>query len=220
MNKIGCLLFVFIFLTILSKSLFAQDTIFSLNGDKQLVEMMYISGDTVVFRKEGGISKISSNGILKIKFENGNVTDFAPIAIKKVIPKPNLIFNYPDEPITILNGNYFIGPTQLRKRDVDRMIDNQSNPELQIGFKSLKKLENGKTFFLSALLLSTCIAASYLRFQNKSAASASQQKTSNYNFAIGGGLIAIGLFTFPFHLKSIEKRKELVNQYNSIYYPK
>jgi hypothetical protein len=131
-------LILFFFLFTNTQIVFGQDTIFYSNGNKEIIEMMQISGDTIQFRIDTVVQRISTNKVLKITYQNGNLTNFNIPVLVSTKPKVKLIAGYPDLPLYLLNSKVFLNYKKLSNPEFVAIMRLQNDLQIQ---KKCKKYE-------------------------------------------------------------------------------
>lgn len=210
-----CFLFGFLFL---ANSLLAQDTLVKKNGEKLIVEMMQISGDTLLFRFDSMPTKMSNADLLKVCYANGNTTTFETKIVKKIVPKPFLLPQYKNLPIEMRNELYYQRNFELSKFDVDKIIGSQNNRQIQTDYLSLKKSQNIKVFCASIVVLSCVGTLLYYALENSSGITEAKKLSNTYLLGLGATVAVMAAFSSTAYTTEKQKRKQLIYLYNSTYY--
>ena len=218
MRKLSCIFFFSLFV---SFSLRAQDTIYRINGEMMIVEMMQISGDSIQFRQDGIVMKISNAGLSKINYSGGNTTLFSTPVLKSKAAKAILLPGFPDAPIQDVMLAYYINGVEIKSKEVDEMFRIQNDWNIHRKYIKLENTNAYRTLFFAAFALGAAIPIGYLFLDTSSRARNNVKSKVNYNsrYIFGGVWVVSGVVSLSLHNASINKKKELVKLYNSTFYP-
>jgi hypothetical protein len=143
MWKLTC---IFFFYLLVSFTLKAQDTIYRINGEMMVVEMLLISGDSLQFSQDGRAMSIANEGLVRVNYANGKSVVFSTVNVTQVDRKVVLLPDYPNVPIKLVEYAYFLNEKEISSKQVNKMLRIQNNKKIN---NSYRKLEN--TGYLRAL---------------------------------------------------------------------